>query len=145
VQTDGQRVAWQRQTPGNIDPPYLLQVAPVNATNSAETRTMSSEMIRFILKNGLLAWQEGLSAVTGYRLKVDTGTSTITLSTDSSATLIAVVGSSVVWTQGGKLYAWRAATGSRLLLDVAAPLIGDTETIYLTFGEQRSVYKLLLP
>ena len=144
VQTDGQRVAWQKRAPGNIDPPFGLQVAPVSGA-STTPRTASSDMSRFVLKNGLLVWHEGQSAATGYGLKVDTGNSTVTLSTDHSASLMAVAGTSVVWSQGGKLYAWREGIGTRLLLDTTAPLVGDATAVYLTVGEQGRVYRVLLP
>jgi hypothetical protein len=99
------------------------------------------------LKDGLLAWHEGLSgAVTGQRLMLNTGNETITLSTDRSASLLAVAGQSVVWSQGSKLHAWRAGTGTRVLLDVmAGNLVSDGTAVYLTSGEQGVVYRLALP
>ncbi|MEY4979164.1 MAG: hypothetical protein RLZZ352_1434 [Pseudomonadota bacterium] len=145
VQTDGQRVAWQKSAVGNIAPPFQLQVAPTETTSASGVSTLSSEMSRFVLKNGLLAWHEGLSATTGYRLKVATLDNTYTLSINNSASLMAVAGSAVVWSENGKLYSWREATGSRLLLDVTAPLISDGATVYLSYGEQGSVYRVVVP
>jgi hypothetical protein len=147
VQTDGQRAAWQKRAPGSVDAPYLLQVAPATAITTSAASTLSTDMTRFVLKDGLLAWHEGLSgAVTGQRLMLNTGNETITLSTDRSASLQAVAGQSVVWSQGGKLYAWRAATGTRVLLDVmAGNLVSDGAAVYLTSGEPGAVYRLALP
>lgn len=147
VQTDGQRVAWQKRAPGSVDAPYHLQVAPAGATTTAAATTLSTDMTRFVLKDGLLAWHEGVSgAVTGQRLRVHTGTEAVTLSTDRTASLLAVAGQAVVWSEGGKLYAWRAATGVRLLLD-ATPggLVSDGTAVYLASGQQGSVYRLALP
>jgi hypothetical protein len=147
VQTDGQRAAWQKRAPGSVDAPYLLQVAPATATTTAAASTLSTEMTRFVLKNGLLAWHEGLSgAVTGQRLMLNTSNETITLSTDRGASLLAVAGRSVLWAENSKLYAWRADTGKRVLLDVmAGSPVSDGTAVYLTSGEQGVVYRLSLP
>ncbi|MDP2418329.1 MAG: hypothetical protein U1D25_03840 [Hydrogenophaga sp.] len=147
VQTDGQRVAWQKRAPGSVDAPYHLQVAPAGATTTTAATTLSTDMTRFVLNDGLLAWHEGVSgAVTGQRLMVHTGTEAVTLSTDRTASLLAVAGSSVVWSQGGKLYAWRDATGARLLLDVPlGGLVSDGTAVYMASGQQGSVYRLVLP
>lgn len=147
VQTDGQRVAWQKRAPGSVDAPYLLQVAPATATTASAVSTLSTEMTRFVLKNGLLAWHEGLSgAVTGQRLMLNTGTESITLSTDRTASLLAVAGRSVLWAENSKLYAWRADTGKRVLLDVVtASLVSDGIAVYLRTGELGTVYRLALP
>lgn len=147
VQTDGQRVAWQKRAPGSVDAPYLLQVAPATATTASAVSTLSTEMTRFVLKNGLLAWHEGLSgAVTGQRLMLNTGTESITLSTDRAASLLAMAGRSVLWAENSKLYAWRADTGKRVLLDVmAGSPVSDGTAVYLTSGEQGVVYRLALP
>ena len=147
VQTDGQRVAWQKRAPGSVDAPYQLQVAPAGATTTAAATTLSTDMTRFVLKDGLLAWHEGVSgAMTGQRLRVHTGTEAVTLSTDRTASLLAVAGQAVVWSEGGKLHAWRAATGARLLLDaIPGGLVSDGTAVYLASGQQGSVYRLVLP
>jgi hypothetical protein len=94
-----------------------------------------------------LAWHEGLSgAVTGQRLMLNTGNETITLSTDRSASLLAVAGQSVLWAENNKLYTWRVGTGKRVLLDVmTGSPVSDGTAVYLTSGEQGVVYRLSLP
>lgn len=144
VQTDGQRAAWQMRSPGSVDAPYNLQVAPVSGSPAT---TLSTDMTRFVLRSGLLAWHEGAGGgAGGPRLMVNDGLSSQTLSTDPTASLRTVAGTAVVWSENNKLYAWTSNGGRRLLHEVASSaVVSDGAWVYLTSGQDGAVYRLALP
>ena len=56
VQTDGQRIAWQRLQQGSVTAPFSIVVATLS--QPLVNQVLSSNASQFILRDGLLAWQE---------------------------------------------------------------------------------------
>jgi hypothetical protein len=81
--------------------------------------TLANKAIQFRLKDGVLAWME-VPTTTSKVLKASAGGSTRTLSSLSTANLLANGGGWVVYAEAGKAYSWNSATGAaKLRLDVA--------------------------
>ena len=141
-QVDGTRAAWQ-QSPvsGSVfGSTFSLVASPVNSVSPG---TLSDRATRFQLKDGVLAWMESASP-TSVALKASAGGTTRTLSSLSTASLLANGGGWVVYAEGGKAYSWNAATGiDRLRLDVApAQAYVAGGSMIFTLGS--SVYRVAL-
>lgn len=107
VQTDGERVAWQQSAAGgSVDGSFSLMARPIDSGPAAQ---LSSTTTQFMLKDGVLAWSESASG--NLALKVATSAATSTLSTQSTARMLAVGNGRVAFAQQGKLYLWDSTTG----------------------------------
>jgi len=116
-QVDGNRAAWQ-QSPvgGSADNTFSLVAA---ALTGGTASTLADKATQFRLKDGVLAWME-TPTTTSRALKASAGGSTRTLSSLSTANLLANGSGWVVYAEAGKAYSWNSATGSsKLRLDVS--------------------------
>ena len=114
---DGTRAAWQ-QSPvaGSADNTFSLLAS---ALTGGTPSTLADRAIQFRLKDGVLAWME-TPTTTSKVLKASAGGSTRTLSSLSTANLLANGGGWVVYAEAGKAYSWNSATGAaKPRLDVA--------------------------
>ena len=140
-QVDGTRAAWQ-QSPvgGSSDGSFSLTVT---ALASVAPVSMSAKATSFQLRDGVLAWMEAPTA-TSRALKASAGSIPSTLSSLSTATLLATGGGQVAYGEGGKTYSWAASTGqSTLRLDTApGQLFMAGGAMVLTVGP--SVYRVVL-
>jgi len=116
-QVDGTRVAWQ-QSPigGSSDSTFALTTTALSAVVPS---TVATKATSFVLREGVLAWME-TPTTTSRALKAATDGTTRTISSLSSATLLANGGGGVAYGEGGKTYTWASSTGqSTLRLDTA--------------------------
>jgi hypothetical protein len=142
TQTDGVRAAWQ-QSPvgGNAGDTFTLVSQPLAG---GATTTWSSSATSFLLREGLLAWVE--TGAGGARaLKAATTAQVYTLSSLSTASLLAVGGGQVAYAQQGKVHTFDGASGqSRLRVDAlpggAVFITGGA----LVFSIGGSVYRVAL-
>jgi hypothetical protein len=142
TQTDGVRAAWQ-QSPvgGNAGDTFTLVSQPLAG---GATTTWSSSATSFLLREGLLAWVE--TGAGGARaLKAATTAQVYTLSSLSTAALLAVGGGQVAYAQQGKVHTFDGASGqSRLRVDAlpggAVFITGGA----LVFSIGGSVYRVAL-
>ena len=105
------------------------------------TETLSTNMISFLLRDGLLAWIETTAA--SRALKVATTSAVSTLSILNSSVLHATDGGFVVYGESGKTYSWSPSTGPRLLLDTAPnKVIISGSTAYFVVGASAAVYRV---
>jgi hypothetical protein len=101
-------------------------------------------MTKFDLADGLLAWIEGSSPVV---LKVDDGSSVVTVATGASVRLYSSSGGSILFSESGKLYTWSPAQNKRLLLDtLPKQLVHGGNVVFFTLGGARSstIYRTAL-
>lgn len=139
VQTDGQRIAWQRNpSSASIDPPYSLMVA--NLASDTQATELSATMQSFMMGDGLLAWREGSG--TNSTLKVNDGQATTVLSQTAGSSLVGVGGGAVVYGSSNKLWLWTPAAGIRSLLAAPAGVQISSGGLYLIVGEDRSVVRV---
>jgi len=140
-QTDGHRLAWQQTPVGGTDDGTFMLVT--RALAGGVSTTVSGKATRFRLRDGVLAWQELLTP-TSLAVKAWTAGTTTTLSTLSSTSLIGSTNGRVVYTAGGKVYSWHAASGATtLLLDVmpSNPFVAGGA---LVFAFEAAVYRVPL-
>ena len=116
-QVDGTRVAWQ-QSPigGSSDSTFALTTTALSAVVPS---TLATKATSFVLRDGLLAWME--TPTTSKALKASSADGTTrTISSLSTANLLANGGGRVAYGEGGKTYTWASGTGqSTLRLDTA--------------------------
>ena len=116
-QVDGTRVAWQ-QSPigGSSDGTFALTAT---ALSNVAPSTLATKATNFVLRDGVLAWME-TPTTTSKALKASADGTTRTISSLSTATLLANGGGRVAYGEGGKTYTWASGTGqSTLRLDTA--------------------------
>jgi hypothetical protein len=148
-QTDGTTVAWQTFSAApaadSLYTTYTLWTENI-ATSSAAT--LSSDMARFQLNAGVLAWVEQTisgsgdnQTVTAQAIKASNGSTTSTLTNLLSSVFFGSSGGYAAYEMNGQLYDWSPAGGSVLLFN-AAPgqvhLAGST--IYFTNAASQVVY-----
>jgi hypothetical protein len=114
-QLDTTRVAWQESPVGGAaDGSFSLVTRPLQTSSPI---TLTERATQFRLNDGVLAWVEAPSPASRAIKAADAG-SPRTLSSLSSATLLANGGGWVIYTEAGKTYSWQAATATtRLRLD----------------------------
>jgi hypothetical protein len=138
TQTDGARVAWsQRALDGDVSGPSALVAQPVAG---GPATVLSSSMLDFALRDGVLAWLEPASA--SYVLRTST-TVTATVSVDAGR-IYRVSGGHIVYSEAGKLYSWSSDTGDSTLLADAAPSVlwMSGVRLYFTMGAANALYRL---
>lgn len=114
---DGTRAAWQ-QSPvgGSADNTFSLLAS---ALTGGTPGTLADKAIQLRLKDGVLAWMETPTTMSR-ALQSSAGGSTRTLSSLSTANLLANGGGWVVYVEAGKPYSSNSATEcSKLRLDVS--------------------------
>jgi hypothetical protein len=118
AQVDGTRVAWQQSTiGGSSDGTFALTAT---ALSTVAPSTLASKATSFLLRDGVLAWMEA-PTTTSKALKASTDGTTRTISSLSSATLLANRGGRVAYTEAGKTYSWASSTGQTALRLETAP------------------------
>lgn len=143
---DVTRVAWEKVTSmGSFDaPPFELIVAPVS--NPTASVVKSTTMTKFDLADGLLAWTEGVAPSPSV-LKVDDGSTDVTVASGATVKLYSSSGGAVLLSENGKLYTWSPAQGKRLLLDtLPKQLVHGGSVVFFTLGGDRSstIYRTTL-
>jgi hypothetical protein len=116
-QVDGARVAWQ-QSPvgGSTDSTFAVNTTALTAVAPS---TLATKATSFVLRDGVLAWVETPTA-TSKALKAFADGTTRTISSLSTATLLANGGGRVAYVEAGKTYTWATGTGqSTVRLDTA--------------------------
>jgi hypothetical protein len=118
AQVDGTRVAWQ-QSPigGSSDGTFALTSMALSAVAPS---TLATKATSFLLRDGVLAWME-TPTTTSKALKASADGTTRTISSLSSATLLANRGGRVAYTEAGKTYSWASSTGLTTLRLETAP------------------------
>ncbi len=142
-QTDGIRTAWQEQNVSNGHSGLVL-------TRQLESNGVQSDVTQFIdetafandqwhLANGLLAWREvGASAGA---IKLDDGTTTITLSNRLSSRLYGLGSNFAVYSDDGKLYSGKITGTPQLLLDSTPDTLWISgNTVFFTIGISSTYY-----
>jgi hypothetical protein len=115
-QVDGTRAAWQQSPVGGLADNTFSLLA--NALTGGTASTLADQATQFRLKDGVLAWME-TPTTTSRALKAAAGGTTRTLSSLSTANLLANGGGWVVFAEAGRAYSWNSATGTaKLRLDV---------------------------
>ncbi len=134
VQTDGQRVAWERGD-------NTIMLGSVESPENAIARTTTGGM--FMLADGVLAWKEsdGVSAA----LKVDDGQEVI-LSLYDSSLLRDVGGGYVAFRESDHLWVWDRENGVRLVSIVGSSNVEiDGDKLYANMpGSSVYVFDLLM-
>jgi hypothetical protein len=111
-QVDQTRVAWvQSPVGGSSDGTFTLLS---RSGQTDPTQTLGTLVASFQVADGVVAWVENLSGG-GKALKATTGGSVSTLSNLSTATLLAVGGGYVIYTESGKTYSWNSTSGEKVL------------------------------
>jgi tRNA pseudouridine55 synthase len=107
---DGTRAAWQ-QSPvgGSSDGSFALTAT---ALSSVAPASLAAKATSFQLRDGVLAWVE-TPTTTSRALKASAGSTTSTLSSLSTATLLANGGGRVAYGEGGKTYTGEIQLGAR--------------------------------
>jgi hypothetical protein len=117
-QVDGNRVAWQ-QSPigGSSDGTFALTAT---ALSNVAPSTLAIKATNFVMRDGVLAWME-TPTTTSRALKASSADGTTrTLSSLSTANLLANGGGRVAYGEGGKTFSWASSTGQTTLrLDTA--------------------------
>jgi hypothetical protein len=116
-QVDGALVAWQ-QSPigGSSDGTFALTAT---ALSNVAPSALATKATSFVLRDGVLAWMEA-PTTTSKALKASAVGTTRTISSLSTASLLANGGGRVAYGEGGKTYTWASSTGtSTLRLDTA--------------------------
>jgi hypothetical protein len=105
---DGTRVAWQ-QSPvgGSSDSTFAVTTTALTAVAPS---TLATKATSFVLRDGVLAWVETPTA-TSKALKTFADGTTRTISSLSTATLLANGGGRVAYVEAGKTYTWATSSG----------------------------------
>jgi Putative Ig domain len=145
-QTDGVRVAWQNTSASpSCSLPLGGCTLSVLTIASSTIQTVSTTLSNFALNDGLLAWTEKSTA--GGGLKVSDGTTTTTLSAQTTAQLFGVGTGYVLYEDNGAMYDWSSAAGAQTLYNAMprqAFIAG--KTVYFTSGSTtNAVYQVTLP
>ena len=102
---------------GSVDCTYVLTTPRLSAVSPS---TLATKGTSFVLRDGVLAWME-TPTTTSKALKASSADGTTrTISSLSTANLLASGGGRVAYAEGGKTYTWSSSTGqSTLRLDTA--------------------------
>ena len=140
--TDGERVAWE-QSPigGSPDNLFTLMTAPLVSGSGAAIATRVGQ---WSLRDGVLAWSEGLGAVRVVR--ASTGGVISQVSSQPSPILHGNSNGRVVYSAQDKTYSWNSTTRSSSLRADTGP---DNQTAliangYLIFAVGPSLYRIPL-
>jgi hypothetical protein len=138
-QVDGTRAAWQ-QSPvgGSADNTFALFASPLTSVLPA---TVADKATQFRLEDGVLTWME-TPTTTSRALKASAGGTTHTLSSLSTASLLANGGGWVVYVAAGKAYSWKAATGTATLRLDVVPTQAYVAGGAMVFTVGASVYRV---
>lgn len=141
---DASRIAWEKASifQGTHTPPFELVVAPID--NATASTVLSTQMMSFDLKDGMLAWIERAS--NALALRVDDNNGTTTVSSTTSTTLYSTANGHVIFSENGKLYAWSRGQGKRLLLEtLPAQVIQRDGIVFFAIGlSSVSIYRVAL-
>jgi len=138
-QVDGTRAAWQ-QSPvgGSADNTFALFASPLTSVLPA---TVADKATQFRLEDGVLTWME-TPTTTSRALKASAGGTTHTLSSLSTASLLANGGGWVVYVAAGKAYSWNSATGTATLRLDVVPTQAYVAGGAMVFTVGASVYRV---
>jgi hypothetical protein len=139
VQTDGSRAAWLTP-PTNPSQQFGLAALDINSNT---LQTVSTGILQFQLADGLLVWTEYLLNTDTIAIKVSDGT-TVSTAVAGIQLLYGTGGGHVLYGVG-QLYAWSAAHGSQLLMDIQPGQARIAQsTAYFTNGVQQTLYAVPL-
>lgn len=136
-QSDGERVAWIGR------PLSAIQAVPhelrVQAVAGGAISLLTSTLGSFVLRDGVLAWtsREALSEGTD-RLSASRADGVVhTVSSVLGTVINGAANGQVLFTEGGRLYTWDAATQTRQLRADVRPdfILAGREAITLQFGQ----------
>jgi hypothetical protein len=117
-QVDQTRVAWVQSPVGGSSDGTFTLLSRSGQTGS--TQTLGTFVAGFQVDDGVVAWVENVSGG-GRTLKATTTGPASTLSTLSTASLFAVGGRYVIFTEAGKTYSWNSTSGEKVLRLDAVP------------------------
>ncbi len=144
VMIDGSRLAWKSVNTGTPSGATLLSRA---VAGGAVSTVAANVVTGVMLRDGVLAWEEGYSPSPSVKASTETVTSTLASGVD--ARLLGVGGGFAVFKMGGKTYSWNATTGqTKLLLEFEpAYLLTKGNAVYFLMdpgGFDAALYKVVL-
>lgn len=123
--TDGARATWAV----GVSQPYSVDAFDLTTQATSVLSTTAFRGPR--LSAGLLGWQE--QTATSLTIRATDGTTTYLVSNVLGANFVDSSGGYILFTESGKLYAWSAAGGRQLLLEVQpVQVLASGKTVYFT-------------